>query len=85
MRSPSSVDQKRRAGYQRRGRRGEKDNGAGNIHRFADAAQFDHRQNVSAEGIVGKILLRSRRADERRRDVVDGDVVLSPFDGETTC
>jgi hypothetical protein len=80
---PSAVNQYRVPRNERRGRRREKDNGPGNLHRLTNAMErSDSFNDIRAELRSRKHFLRTRCADERGRYSVDRDVVLAPLDSQ---
>ena len=85
-RGPAAVDQDGVAGDEGGGRRGQENDGAGDVHGFADAVEGgDALDDVGAKGGVGEGFVSAGSSDEGGGDGVHGDSVLAPFNRQTFC
>src|SRR5215217_995799 len=80
LRGPAAVDHEGGAGHQRRGVRGEEDDGAHEVLDLPEPPELDLRQDAAHERLVLQERPRHRRLDEGRADGVDADAVRPELD-----
>lgn len=81
---PASVDEQISPGDQRGGGRGQENHSAGDIHRIADAPEWDMVEDVRMELRIIEGRARAVGPDESRRNAVDGDAMRCSFERQAT-